>query len=102
MSVPHYPDQAACCQAIGMYLVAAVHEPWSVIECRAALDEESVELRKHYINANGECRELPFIPMLAESFWQLARLVSTPSKGLFKACHFSVRAGGQYEVSYEY
>jgi hypothetical protein len=38
----------------------------------------------------------------ADCFFALARLTSTPEKGLFKKCRFTLLADGRYHTDFEY
>ncbi len=40
--------------------------------------------------------------MLARNFYELARLLSTEKKGLFKSCIFKLYPSGKYDASYTY
>ena len=40
--------------------------------------------------------------MLARYFYELARLVSTKEKGLFKECEFTLLSDGKYDAHFTY
>lgn len=40
--------------------------------------------------------------MLARYFYELARLVSTEEKGLFKRCEFTLDRNGRFDANYTY
>lgn len=56
-----------------------------------------------YIDADsGAIGYLTGVPMLARYFYELARLVSTEEKGLFKHCVFTLDRNGRYDTNFVY
>jgi len=99
-----FPDQIECCRAIASAMSRAVPEPWETVRAIAGLDEDSVDLLIEY-RPRGRAEftgNIPHIPMLARYFHELAPLVSSPDKGLFRRCVFTVQKDGRYNANYEY
>ena len=95
------PDQITCFQAIGNALSGAAPAGWSSIEASITLAGSRVDAVVSYQAAHGS-GHLTGIPMLARNFYELARLLSTEEKGLFKSCIFKLYSSGKYDASYTY
>ncbi len=99
-----FEDQSDCCQTIAKYMDEAVSRPWSDVRIDVKLDGEAIYLVSSYqprdsIGKREECLVDDFV---AECFYQLARLVSTPEKGLFKECVFILKSDGKYNADFVY
>ncbi|WP_426701364.1 hypothetical protein ACPPVV_18745 [Rhodanobacter sp. Col0626] len=95
------PDQITCYQAIGNALSGVAPAGWSFIEANVTLAGSRVDAVVSYQAAQGS-GHLTGVPMLARSFYELARLISTEEKGLFKSCTFKLYSSGKYDASYTY
>lgn len=95
------PDQIACFQAIGTALSGAAPAGWSSIEANITLAGSRVDAVVSYQSTLGS-GFLTGVPMLARLFYELARLISTEEKGLFKSCTFKLLSSGKYDASYTY
>jgi hypothetical protein len=95
------PDQIACFQAIGKALSGAAPAGWSSIEANITLAGSRVDAVVSYQSTQGP-GFLTGVPMLARHFYELARLISTEEKGLFKSCTFKLLSSGKYYASYTY
>jgi len=95
------PDQIAYYQAIGKALSGAAPAGWSSIEANVTLAGSRVDAIVSYEAPQGPSY-LTGIPMLARNFYELARLISTEEKGLFKSCTFKLHSSGKYDASYTY
>ncbi len=94
-------DQITCYQAIGNALSRAAPAGWSSIEASVTLAGSRVDAVVSYQAAQGS-GYLTGVPMLARNFHELARLISTEEKGLFKSCIFRLYPSGKYDASYTY
>ncbi|WP_273455761.1 hypothetical protein [Nevskia ramosa] len=97
-----FTDQGECCQAIAQALVAKLPVGWQRADTIAKLDEESVDLESSYVDSAGKKTEMLAAYEVALYCHQLAPLVSTPEKGLYKTCVISVESSGRYNFKYEY
>jgi hypothetical protein len=102
---PRFTNAIECYQAIGALLAGAIPEAWTKIVVEATLDEEIVEIVKWY-TADGDPtdrhKSFPYLPMLPEHLYDLARLVSSEEKGLYRSCQFILWPSGKYDVSFDY
>jgi hypothetical protein len=98
-----FSDQLECYQAIGSTLAAATKEPWASIKVEIALQGARVDAVVSYVRAeSGETAYLTGVPMLARYFHELAHLVSSEGKGLYKRCVFTLDRGGRYDSQFVY
>ena len=98
-----FRDQIESYQAIGSALATAAKTPWSSIKAEMALQGSQVDAVVSYIDADsGAMGYLTGVPMLARYFYELARLVSTEEKGLFKRCVFTLDRNGRYDANFVY
>jgi hypothetical protein len=99
------PDNVATCyQAIGTALAKASRSSWDWINVDATLDgvrvDAIVSLWKQ--EAEEPVGYLTGVPRLASHIYDLARLVSTEEKGLFKKCYFNLKKDGKFDVKFVY
>lgn len=102
-----YKNVLECYEAIGRFLTESVPEPWQSI----VVDFEIIEID----DVSEDC--IVYTPLksptvekqffinntnFANCFFQLARLTSTPEKGLFRKCKYALYQGGRYKVDFEY
>jgi hypothetical protein len=97
-------DPVECYRAIGNLLSCAAKEPWDRIVLDAALDGARVDV---VVGCWREGETVAFsyltgIPRLARSIHNLAHLVSTEEKGLFRRCTFTLYKNGEYNVDFTY
>lgn len=99
-----FVDQVECYGEIAKLLRGSVQEPWSDILLKVELDEESINLESTYSTGPQSTKRKEFLAdhRLAECFYELARLVSTEEKGLFKNCTFTLRSDGKYSTEFVY
>jgi len=95
------PDQITCYQAIGKALAGAAPDGWASIEANVTLAGSRVDAVVSYQATQGS-EYLTGVPMLARNFFELARLISTEEKRLFKSCTFKLYSSGKYDASYTY
>ena len=103
-------DQKSCLEAIGRYLIDAAPEPWSEIDVHAQLLEHGlINLASFYRPKRDLRLHEPFMIEdavtdfeFAQCFQTLARLVSTPEKGLFRECRYHLKSDGTYSADYVY
>nr|WP_288853052.1 hypothetical protein [uncultured Acidovorax sp.] len=75
---------------------------WSHVKVEAERYGSSIDLQVVYISPTGT-RESDVDPvMLPDYFFELAERVSTPEKGLYRKCLFSLKADGTFDVQFEY
>lgn len=99
-----FSNPIECYQAIGNSLSGAAKEPWDRIVLDATLDDTRVDVVVGCWR-NGETEaflHLTGVPRLARFIYELARLVSTEEKGLFKKCIFTLYKGGKFNVDFVY
>jgi len=94
-------DQITCYQAIGKALAGAAPAGWLYIEANITLEGSRVDAVVSYQATQGS-GYLTGVPMLARNFYDLARIISTEEKGLFKSCTFKLYSSGKYDASYTY
>lgn len=99
-----FKDVIECYQAIGRALADAAKDDWDKIVADITLDGERVDAVVTYWRADNKAPlgYLTGVPMLARCFYELARLVSTEEKGLFKKCTFTLRSDGKYNTDFVY
>jgi hypothetical protein len=99
-----FDNVTACYQAIGTALANASHSPWDRISIDATLDgyrvdtivscwKDGVEKPVNYLTG---------VPRLASHIYDLACLVSTEEKGLFKKCYFNLKKDGKFDANFVY
>ncbi len=97
-----------CYEAIGQRLVDAVPEPWKKITVEFEIIEIDdvcdycifYEPKRWWRLKEGQSsiEDTLFIGC----FYALARLTSTPEKGLFRKCEYVLSQDGTYKVNFEY
>jgi hypothetical protein len=103
-------DQKSCLEAIGRYLIESVPEPWTEIDaCAELLSHGLINVATFYRPERDPKLYEPFMIedgatdfQFAQCFQRLARLVSTPEKGLFKKCSYHLKSNGAYSADYVY
>jgi hypothetical protein len=98
----NFKDQTECYGAIGAALASASPKGWRYIEAAITLEGLRVDALITYTDALGQQGYLTGIPRLASHFYDLARLVSTEEKGLYKNCVFKLYESGKYETQFGY
>lgn len=106
-----YSDHLECSEAIAGFLVRNVPAPWRLIEVLVKVQHDiemvTAELifyppepgsKKKWFGIEDAAEDVEF----GDCFVQLAKLVSSPERGLFKRCKFSLEPDGQYRAEYEY
>ena len=102
-----YKDAFECYDVIGRWLVEEVPAPWESIVVNFKLiemDDVCEYIIKYYpVNAPSVGKQF-FIDEseIWDAFYQLARLTSTPEKGFFKKCRFTLFDNGKYTSDFEY
>ena len=75
---------------------------WSHVKVEAERYGSSIDLQVVNISPTVT-RESDVDPvMLPDYFFELAERVSTPEKGLYRKCLFSLKADGTFDVQFEY
>lgn len=100
-----FKDPIECYEAIGTALSnAAVKHSWDYICLDATLQDQQVDtvVECWQKNQTEPVAYLTGIPKLARFIYDLARLVSTQEKGLFKNCNFTLYSGGKFDVNFIY
>ena len=97
-----FKDAIECYQAIGATLAKSAPKDWTSISADITLSGSRVDAVVSYTNQQGQGGYLTGVPMLASFFHQLARLVSSEDKGLFKKCHFLLSNDGRFDANFEY
>jgi hypothetical protein len=98
-----FSDSITCYEAIASALSKAAPEKWSSINVEVTLDGVRVDVVISYQpSSNGAIGYITGVPRLASHFWELARLVSTEEKGLFKNCVFKLEHNGKYDAQFTY
>jgi hypothetical protein len=89
-------------EAIANELSDVIKEPWVTVEVESKLYEESVYLKIVFFRSDGSRESDVDILMMPEYFYELARVVSTEEKGLYKECHFMLKNDGKFDVEFKY
>jgi hypothetical protein len=91
-------------QAIGEDLLSLVQGPWVKIQATVERDEDFIQFETEITRPDGliESDIDPFLTNIPEYFSEIATLISTVEKGLFKKCIFLLNADGSYKADYEY
>lgn len=99
-----FQDSIECYQAIGNALANAAEAPWDTIAVEVTLDGVRVDVVVACWREGGTspAAYLTGVPRLASYFYDLARLVSTEEKGLFKKCRFTLQKSGKFDVDFDY
>ena len=105
-----YEDYHAALERIGLILVGNVPEEWKEIQADVELHPDDVVQTSHFYRpASDASKEQPLRIAsgyehleFSDCFKQLAKLTSTPEKGLFKKCKFIMQGTGKYTAEYEY
>ena len=99
----NFRNQVECYQAIGAALSQAAPAGWLEVRARIKLHGERVDAVVSYMKSgSNEVGYLVGVPMLARYFYELAGLVSTEEKSLFKECEFILLASGKYDACFTY
>jgi hypothetical protein len=107
----HYTNHVDCTDAIARHLARNVPGKWRRIEAQVKVNHEiemvtrelvyyppgSSSKKEHFRIEDGE-EDVEF----GDCFVQLAGLLSTPEKGLFEKCRFTLESDGKYRAEYEY
>ena len=98
-----FDDAISCYEAIAATLSKAAPSDWDEIRVEIKLNDTQIDAVVTCIlpSASG-VSYLTGVPMLARYFYELARLVSTEEKGLFKTCDFALIKDGQYDAKFSY
>jgi hypothetical protein len=99
-----FSDPIECYQAIGNALANSAKESWDRIVVDATLDDMRVDVVVGCWR-DGEDAAVEYltgVPRLARFLYDLARLVSTEEKGLYKKCSFVLYKDGNYNVDFSY
>jgi hypothetical protein len=105
-----FPDHQSCLEAIGQYVLDFAPEPFVDAEVNAKVfDDGLITLESFYrperdpsIREVFEIEDAATDFEFAMCFQQLAKLVSTPEKGLFKECNYRLKGDGSYSADYVY
>lgn len=106
-----YSDPIECSEAIARYLTRNVRAKWRLIEALVKIDHEVDMVTSeliYYPSTSGAKKEWFGIEdgeedvEFGDCFLQLAKLVGTPERGLFKGCRFTLQPDGHYRTEYEY
>lgn len=100
-----FKDAIECYEAIGNALSdAATQHPWDRIVLDATMAEQHVDtvVACWQNNQTTPVAYLTRVPKLARFIYELARLVSTDEKGLFKKCTFVLHDTGKFDVEFVY
>ena len=101
---PTFTDPVDCYQAMGIALANAATEPWDRIVVDAVRDESSVDMTIACFRGPEPAPSawLSVVPRLGTYISQLAWLVSSEDKGLFRRCLFTLHKTGKFDVKFEY
>ena len=97
-----FNDPVGYYQAIANELVDIIKEPWTSVEVESVLFDESVDLEVVYFRPDGSEESRVRTVMLADYFYELARVISNEEKGLYKKCKFVLKSDGNFDVDFEY
>jgi hypothetical protein len=98
-----FKDPIECYQAIAQEIASLMAgRQWREFRVECELDGNSTDMQMEFVNADGEKDYLTQSSRLPEYFVALAPLVSTPDKGFYKVCRFSLAPDGRYAVDFDY
>lgn len=98
-----FSDQIECYQAIANDLANSVSEPWDKIKVDVErFGDDSINTMVTYYLSNGRKIGSTDAQMIPFYFDALASLVSTPEKGLYKKCTFTLFSDGKFDSDFEY
>jgi len=98
-----FQDPVECYEAIADELVQVIKEPWKRIDVEVKLTgASSVNTKVTYLKPSGDKGSTFNVIMLPRYFFELAKLVSTEEKGLYKQCNFTLKDDGNFDVNFEY
>ena len=91
-------------QAIAQELISIVNEPWIKIVVNVDLYEDSINLQTVVTFPDGstESKIDTAATMAPEYFSDLASIISTTDKGLYKKCVFELFPDGNFDASFIY
>lgn len=89
-------------EAIANELNTIFPEPWIKVEVEARRFEGSINIKVVYTKPDGNRESDVDEIMLPEYFFDLAKVVSTPEKGFYKICNFTMDNKGKFDVTFEY
>jgi hypothetical protein len=99
-----FQDSIECYQAIGNALANAANSPWDRIVVESTLNGVQIDVVAACWR-EGEVAPVGYltgVPRLASYIYDLARLISTEEKGLFKKFIFILQKNGKFKVDFEY
>ncbi|MBT2971887.1 MAG: hypothetical protein B6D72_14335 [gamma proteobacterium symbiont of Ctena orbiculata] len=94
------PDQYY--QAIADELASIFAGPWIKVEVEAKRFDSSIDLKVVYTKPDGSRESDVDEIMLPEYFYELANVISTQEKGLYKVCSFILESSGNFDVNFSY
>jgi hypothetical protein len=102
-----YANVFECYAAIGKWLDEEAPEPWErvVVEFKIIELDDVSERTITYtpLKKAGSSKQFSIYDTdFTNCFYQLARLTSTPEKGSYKKCKFTLFSGGKYKTDFEY
>lgn len=98
-----FKDPIECYQAIAQEASSLMTgQQWREFRVECELDGNSTDMLMEFVGADGKKGYVTQSSMLPEYFVALAQLVSTPEKGLYKVCRFSLTPDGRYKVDFDY
>jgi hypothetical protein len=98
-----FKDPISCYEAIAATLSKSAQNNWDEIKVEIGLNDAQIDaVVTCILSSNSGVSHLTGVPMLARYFFELARLVSTEEKGLFKRCVFVLQKNGKYDVKFSY
>ena len=98
-----FNDQIECYQAIANDLVSSTERAWDKIQVNVErISEDSINTQVIYYLCDGGVVGSTEAQMVPFYFDSLARLISTPEKGMFEKCVFTLHSDGKYNAEFEY
>lgn len=99
-----FNDSIECYQAIANSLSDATKQAWDRIVLDATLDDTRIDvvIACWRDSVKEPVEYLTGVPRLASFVYDLARLVSTEDKGLFKKCIFTLYKDGKFNTEFVY
>ncbi|MEW8440758.1 MAG: immunity protein YezG family protein [Candidatus Thiodiazotropha taylori] len=89
-------------QAIADELVNVIPEKWTNIEIEAERFENSIDLMIVYFKPDETEESRVRTQRIPQYFFELARVVSDESKGLYMKCFYFLDDKGDFKVDFEY
>lgn len=88
--------------AIAQELLNIIQEPWLSVRVEVIRTEDYLDIQTVYERPDGTSESDIYSAELGEYFFDLAKVISTEEKGLYKSCVFILQPDGSFNVDIGY